>query len=137
MYITNELSNYLDFTGLPESLKQNLVLTDLETIIYAATFELNSYYFQKYLSNALFDLIELWKNENYSEDLFIMKNFDFIPLVQNDTISYSGQIIFPLFSNNKLEGFAIFFRNKGNYIKSSFKGPNTVRKFIIKLINNT
>ena len=43
-------------------------------------------------------------------------------------------MIFPVYANNKIDGLAIYFRNYGNYIKTSSKAPNTIRNWIMKHI---
>ena len=83
----------------------------------------------------MLDLVEIWKKQTFSEDLFLLLNNNLKQIVKNDIIEYSAQMIFPLFIDKKLDGLAIFFRTNGDYIISSAKAPKTIRNFIQKELN--
>lgn len=136
MNITEKLKNYLISTQLPYSINNNFLLTDLEKVLYAATFYNTNYYCNKKLSIDIINIIDEWKCLSYSDDLFILKNANLYNIITDDKTNYSAQIIFPLYKNKELVGLTIFFRNKGNYILSSAKAPNTIRKFIMKYLEN-
>lgn len=122
-------------------LKSNVLIADLKTIQYGIIDETNEpnldydNYWHKPLSNDILELVNEWKNKEFSEDLFLMLNEDLKQIVENDNTKYSAQMIFPLFVHNKLDGLAIFFRTTGDYILSSSKAPKTIRDFIQKELN--
>lgn len=136
MVLSKEIINYLQNTGLPSSINQNFLLTDFNRIIYAATFNDNTYYLNNNLSNDLLELISNWQSKNYSEDSYIIKSEDTLPIIQNDFKRYSAQLLLPIFEQKKLVGITVFFRNYGNYIESSLKTPKTIKNFIQIYLNN-
>lgn len=122
-------------------LRSNVLVADLETIQYGIineekepTMDYNNYW-HKPLSQDMLDLANEWKDEKFSEDLFLILNDNLKQIVENDTTKYSAQMFFPFFIDNKLAGFAIFFRTNGDYIDSSSKAPKTIRDFIQKELN--
>jgi len=130
MVLSQEIIDYLQKTNIPTSINQNFLLTDLEKVIYAATYNDNKYYLEKNLDNSLNKIISQWQNKTFCEDLYIIENTTTVPIIQNDRKNYSAQIILPIIVNKDLVGLAIFFRTQGNYISSSLKMPKTIRDFI-------
>ena len=53
-----------------------------------------------------------------------------IPLFDNDTFKYSGQMILPIFHNDKLDGLLVFYRRYKDFINSSLKYGETIRHFV-------
>ena len=92
-------------------------------------------YLDKSLSHDMQELITEWSNKTYSEDLFIILNDNYKQIIENDSTDYSAQMFFPIFIDNKLQGFTIFFRIQGNYIDSSSKAPRTVTSFLQRFLN--
>lgn len=117
-------------------LNSNFLMSDLNQILHATTHNLDNIYWHKPLSNDIKNLAQEWKNKSFSEDLFLLLNENLKQIIENDTTEYSAQMIFPIFVNKKLDGFAIFFRTSGNYILSSSKAPKTARDFIQNVLNN-
>lgn len=122
-------------------LDSNCLIADLESIQYGiidkksdSSLDYDNYW-HKPLSQDMQDLIEKWKDETFSEDLFLLLNTNLKQIVKGDNTKYSAQIIFPIFIDEKLDGFAIFFRTNGDYIISSAKAPKTIRNFIQKELN--
>ena len=140
MQVSKDCMELLNNFNIPR-LKSNFLIADLKNIQYGIIDETsNSFlnydnYWHKPLSQDMLDLVEEWKNKIFSEDLFLLLNNNLKQIVKNDTITYSAQIIFPLFINEKLDGFAIFFRINGDYVISSSKAPKTIRNFIQKELN--
>lgn len=96
----------------------NILIADLKTIQYGivdeksdSTLDYDNYW-HKSLSTDTLNLIQDWKNEEFSEDLYLLLNNNFKQIVENDKVEYSSQIIYPLFFDNKLDGLAIFFKTK-------------------------
>lgn len=122
-------------------LMSNILVADLEIIQYGIIDEKNDSsldydnYWHKPLSQDMLDIANEWKDETFSEDLFLILNDNLKQIVKNDTTKYSAQMIFPILMDNKLDGFAIFFRTHGDYILSSSKAPKTIRNFIQQELN--
>lgn len=136
MQLSKKAIEYIESTRLPYSINSSFLITDLEKIIYVATLKQDEYYMSKSLNNDVLNLIEKWNTLPISEDLFFMENKPRIKLISDDTKEYSSLMIFPMYIQNKLEGLAIYFRNSGEYISSSSKAPNTIRKWIMKFMGN-
>ena len=123
-------------------LKSNVLVSDLKMIqygIYEDDFFSNLYYnnyFHKTLHKSMQYIIDKWKDKKTSDDLYLILNENLIQIVENDTIKYSAQIILPIFVDNKLDGFLIFFRIYGDYIESSINPLKTIRDFLQKELNN-
>lgn len=123
-------------------LDSNILIADLKTIQYGIIDEKNNPkldyddYWHKPLSKDMLALAEEWKNKEFSEDLFLILNENLKQIVENDNTKYSAQMIFPLFIDKELDGFAIYFKTNGDYILSSSKAPKTIRDFIQKELNN-
>ena len=132
MQITETLINYLKDCHL--QLNSNVLLTDLNKIILADTFSCNGIYINKPLDNELLDLIQDWKDKDYSNQLSLILNNNLKKFIINDTVKYSAQMIFPIFHNEILQGLLLFFRTTGNYINSSSKAPRTIKFFIEKML---
>lgn len=122
-------------------LRSNVLIADLETIQYGiidkedeTTLDYNKYW-HKPLSQDMIDLVNEWKDKEFSENLVLILNNNLKQIVKDDTTKYSAQMFFPFFVDNKLSGFAIFFRTHGDYIESSAKAPRTIRDFIQKNLN--
>jgi hypothetical protein len=140
MQVSEKYQKLLNELNIP-NLRSNILIADLKTIQYGilnkdngVTLNYNDYW-HKSLSKDMLDLINEWKSKNFSEDLFLILNDNFKQIVENDNTKYSAQMIFPFFIDEKLSGFAIFFRTNGNYIDSSSKAPKTIRNFIQKELN--
>ena len=134
MQLSEKTIQYLSTLGLPNSINSNFLIADLEKIIYTATDHLDECYYSKPLSTDLLALIEYWKELPIAENIYFMENHYPIKIINNDSQKYSAQMIFPLYVEDKLQGLTIFFRNYGNYIKSSLKAPNTIRKWIMRFM---
>ncbi len=123
-------------------LKSNILIADTKSILFVIIDKKSNplldykYYYNKSLSQDMLDLENMWRNKESSENLFLIVNDNLKQIISNDTTHYSAQMFFPLFMNNKLDGFAIFFRIYGDYISSSFKAPKTLRNFIQKELDN-
>ena len=136
MHLSNQANNYLESLPLNNIINSNIIITDLEKIIYTSNFNNNNYFLSKSISNDLLKIIECWNNITISENLFYIKNNPNINIIKEDNNIYDSLIIFPLYLDNKLSGLSIFFRNGGYYIKTSLKSLNTIRKWIMKIMGN-
>lgn len=140
MQVSEKCIELLHSFNIPR-LRSNVLIADLENIQYGIIDEkkytslVYDDYWHKPLSQDLLDLANEWKDKTFSEDLFLILNNNLKQIVKNDTTKYSAQMIFPFFIENKLTGFVIFFRTKGNYILSSSKSPKSIRDFIQKELN--
>lgn len=140
MQVSEKCIELLHSFNIPR-LRSNVLIADLENIQYGIIDEekytslVYDDYWHKPLSQDLLDLANEWKDKTFSEDLFLILNNNLKQIVKNDTTKYSAQMIFPFFIENKLAGFVIFFRTKGDYILSSSKAPKSIRDFIQKELN--
>ncbi|MCI8587247.1 MAG: hypothetical protein HFJ49_01380 [Clostridia bacterium] len=72
-------------------------------------------FWHKNISQDLQNIINIWNNKKFSEDLLLLENKNFKQIIPNDSTKYSSQIFFPLFFEEKLDGLAIFFKTKGSF----------------------
>lgn len=137
MQITRELQEYVK-----ESIKvsySNVIITDLEKIrLIQFIDECGQYQNKEYwLSHSIKEVLERWNYSIKPKGLFLLKNKEeCIDVVTDDKIPYSCQIIFPIISNNHIEGLLILYRTYGNYIESSVRSVESFRDFVTKFIND-
>jgi hypothetical protein len=124
MKISKTITRYL--SNSYSILKSNIIITNLSSIILSNNEKISC--INAPLSDDLKNLIAKWENCENSEQYLLLTN-NFIKICNTDPYSYMGQIIFPIFHNNKLDGLLIFFRNKQNFIQSSLKYAKTVKHF--------
>ena len=137
MELVGKALDYIQNTANIKMLNSNFLISDLNKIIYTTMINhIDCDYLDKLLSHDMQELITEWSNKTYSEDLFIVLNDNYKQIIENDSTNYSAQMFFPIFIDNKLQGFTIFFRIQGNYIASSSKAPRTVTGFLQKLLND-
>lgn len=108
MHLSEEVIGYIKTVDIPKTINSNFLISDLEKIIYTATYE-HDYYISKPLNNDLLSLIEEWKKLPISEDLLFMENDSTIKLIDNDIENYSAQMIFPIYLNNSIERIGYLF----------------------------
>lgn len=132
MNLSKDVLNYLELIKVQKTTNSNLLLTDLEKIIYST----NENYNNKLISKDLIELMENWQKEPISEELSFLSNNPVIKIT-DDKIDFPLSImIFPIYINSKIEGLAIFYRNNGIYSNDSKKAPNTIRKFIMHFMGS-
>lgn len=131
MKITNDLKLYLDQTTT--IVNSEIIVTDLEKVLFTCFKHSDDSLLNKPLSQDMIELYDMWKNQQSYNDNFLMLNKDFKKITnEDDFIEYSAQMIFPIYHNNSIDGFIIFFRTFGNYIETSSKAPISARQFIEK-----
>ena len=108
MHLSEEVISYIKTVNIPKTINSNFLISDLDKIIYATTYE-DDYYISKPLNSNLLTLIEKWKQLPVSEDLLFMKNDSTIKLIDNDIENYSAQMIFPIYLNNSIERIGYLF----------------------------
>ena len=123
MQVSEKCINLLKSFNI-SALKSNVLIADLKTIQYGIVDEKSDptldydNYWHKPFSKDMLNLVDEWKDKEFSEDLFLILNNNLKQIVKDDNTKYSAQMIFPLFIDNKLDGFTIFFRTKRRlYIK--------------------
>lgn len=137
MHISEKLKEYLsDSKNVCES---NIIITDLENVKFIELLNGNTQNItlDNNLSDEILDLIKTWNSYNIDKNnLFCIMNYYCLQLIENDTIHYSAQMIFPLFNTkNELLGLIIFFRTNKDYIITSTKPAITTAKFVNNFIN--
>lgn len=131
MIITEDLKAYLEDTI--NIINSEIIVTDLNIVLFTCFNSSNNSILNKALSQDMKELYHTWKNQTSFNNNFLILNKEFKNItVDNDFIDYSAQMIFPIYHNNSIDGFIVFFRIIGNYIESSAKAPTTVRNFIEK-----
>ena len=70
MELSNQTIDYISALNLPNSIRSNLLVTNLEKVIYSVTQDIDLSYLDKPLSKDLLDLINHWKTLPITEDLF-------------------------------------------------------------------
>lgn len=128
MKISKDLCNYLNSSY--KFINSNILMSDLKKIILTYTFNLDSYYINKNLDIDILSIIDEYKKYNCFNDNYIWVNNHFCKIIEYDKLKYSGQIIFPIYHNQSLDGLLIFFRQNYGYIASSCKAPKTTREFV-------
>lgn len=136
MELTKQALDYIKLSKISQCICSNFLITDLTKVIYTETYDSKCNYQSKYLSHNITSLIDKWNILPVSEEISLIENNPSIQIVHNDTEKYSAMMIFPIYLDRKISGMAIYFRGNGNYISSSSKAPNTIRKFIMKCMGN-
>lgn len=138
MQLSDDVLKYLRLIQVLKTTNSNLLITDLNKIIYTTTYEKDSYYINQKISNDLTLLITKMNKLPIDEKVFVLENSPTIKLVDNDETDYSAVIILPIYLDNKIEGLTIFFRDNGAVysLNHSIKAPNTIRKWIMKYMGN-
>lgn len=108
MHLSEEVISYIKTVNIPKTINSNFLISDLDKIIYTATYE-DDYYISKPLNSDLLTLIEKWRQLPVSEDLLFMENNSTIKLIVNDIENYSAQMIFPIYLNNSIERIGHLF----------------------------
>lgn len=127
MKISKTLINYLFNSN--RLLESNILITNLNSIIYANTYNNPIKYENTQLSNDLKCLISQWEDfSNYDKFLILKDNF--YELNTDNSFLYKGQMFLPIFHNKNLSGVLIFFRNNRNFIESSLKYARTIKHFV-------
>lgn len=108
MHLSEGVISYIKTVNIPKTINSNFLISDLDKIIYTATYE-DDYYISKTLNNDLLTLIKKWKQLPVSEDLLFMENDSTIKLIDNDIENYSAQMIFPIYLNNSIERIGYLF----------------------------
>lgn len=109
MHLSEEVIGYIKTTDIPKTINSSFLISDLEKIIYAATYENDDYYISKPLNSDLLTLVEEWKHLPVSENLLFIENNSTIKLIDNDIENYSSQMIFPIYLNNSIERIGYLF----------------------------
>jgi len=127
MQISKALNNYINFIFVDS----NLLIVNSEKVLLETIYDCpNEKYVNRQVSLFIKDLYNSWSKDKYiTKDKCLWIQNDFKPIVKNDTTFYRAQVIYPLFYQNKFDGFIIFFRTKREYIKSSLKPLKTIRHF--------
>ncbi len=136
MELTQKALNYIKHSNIARCISSNFIITDLKRVIYTENYDSKYNYQYKYLSNNIITLINNWTHLPISEEISLVENNPKIKIINNDTEKYSAMMIFPIYLDKEIAGVVIYFREKGNYIKSSSKAPNTIRKLIMKFMGN-
>lgn len=113
----------------------NLIALRGNKIIYLKNYEgMAEDNIENNISNELRVVInKLEKEENH--EIYDLRN-EMIPIFDNDKQNYKGQVILPVWVNNKLKYTLVFYRLNRPYIESSTKVMITTRKFIPIFIEN-
>ena len=128
MQVTQNLLDYLHTCAITTN--NEIILADLEKVLIANASN-NDIFKDKTLSGEIKKLGRNWTlDKEFTNNYFFANNAECIKLINNDNISYTAQLVFPIYHNNSLDGYLIFFRQVGNYISSSCKAPISCRKFV-------
>lgn len=136
MKLTKQALDYIKLSKISKCIGSNFLIADLTKVIYTETYDSKFNYQSKYLSHNITSLINKWNILPVSEEIYLIENNPSIQIIDNDTEKYSAIMIFPIYLDKKISGVIIYFRENGNYISSSSKAPNTIRKFIMKCMGN-
>lgn len=136
MELTQRTLDYIKLSNISQCINSNFLIADLKQVIYTENYDSKFSYQYKYLSDNITSLIDMWNILPISEQVSLVENNPTIQIVNNDTEKHAAMMIFPIYINKQIEGVIICFREKGNYIKSSSKAPNTIRKWIMKFMGS-
>lgn len=113
----------------------NIILTDLENIIFSSTHYLSDNYLNKKISPDLKKYIYSINCSNYQDSFILINNpFEAKALFYNDTNNYHSQIILPILYQNNVNGVLIFYSNNNNFNNNDLKFAKTAKYFVEKLI---
>lgn len=122
MKISNTLVNYLN--SAHTTINSEIIVTSKESILYST----NQTYLNLDISKQLSILLEEWENSLIDDITYILPK-DFLPLYNKDSTKYTGQMIFPIIHNSKIDGILIFFRTTQDFIVSSTKYGLSIQHF--------
>ena len=136
MKLTQKTLNYIKQSNISQCINSNFLIADLEKVIYTENYDSKFSYQHKYLSDNITSLIGMWNVLPISEQVSLVENNSTIKIVNDDTEKHAAIMIYPIYLNKQIEGIIIYFRKKGNYISSSSKAPNTIRKWIMRFMGS-
>ena len=117
--------------------KSNIIITDLEKVKFSKSLETNNNYsIDNY--NLSIQVKHLINHSNFTDpnSYLLLNNHECIKILENDSINYACQIIFPIYNSaSHIQGLLILYRLSGNYIKSSLKAVENFKKFVTESIN--
>ena len=126
MKISETLTKYL--YNSHTTILSNILITNLSSILLTIQdreIEKNT---NIPITEELKNLIKDFETGNIKNCIKVANNS--IPLFTNDTFKYSGQMILPIFHNDKLDGLIVFYRRYKDFINSSLKYGETIRHFV-------
>lgn len=126
MKISETLTKYLYQSH--STILSNILITDLSSILLIIQDKEIEKGVNISISQELKDLIKDFETDNIKNCIRTADNF--IPLFDDNTFKYSGQMILPIFHNGKLDGLLVFYRRYKDFINSSLKYGETIRHFV-------
>lgn len=130
MEINSKLTNFLNDA---HKLSQcNILLTDKSKFIFTSLCFENDIFIRKNISNDLINLTKLFIDDSNFAYTTISGENCCIPLLGNESINYTAQMILPIF-HKELDGFLVFFSTDRKYLESNLRFARTTQHFTEKL----
>lgn len=117
---------------LYEILDNPILITDDSKILYSVGLSKKLYH-NKELSNELIDIILNSKSYTASDEY----KTTLLPIIKNEAVGFTGQIIIPIMIDGKTIGLIISLSNQNNLNNSDVKIMQAVSKLISMHLSNT
>ena len=139
MFSSENIANFLEDSHIISNF--NIILTDLNNIIFSAPKYCSKNYINKKISYDLKKYIYSINCSNYQDSILLINDSNNIkPIYHSDTQKYYSQIILPILCENNVYGVLIFYSYNNYFNSDDLKFAKTtkyfVEKFIIKLKSN-
>lgn len=126
MKISETLTKYLYQSHT--TILSNILITDLSSIILIIQDKEIEENVKIPITEDLKNLIEDFRTGNIKNCIKTADNS--IPLFENDSFEYAGQMILPISHNGNLDGLVVFYRRYKDFINSSLKYGETIKHFV-------
>ena len=122
-----KINRYLE----SRKLNTNIILINKEKVLIEINYDYTEKkYLTKKSSNFIKNLFNDWNNDDSIDETSIYCiNEDYKELIQNDNNEYLLQMIYPIYVEEKIELFLIFFKTRESTIKQERNIRNMVEYF--------
>lgn len=133
MFSDENITNFLENSHTISNF--NIILTDLNNIIFSSPKYSSEKYINKKISYDLKKYIYSINCSNYQDSiLLINRPEDTKPIYYSDTQKYHSQIILPILYENNVSGILVFYSHNNNFNNNDLKFAKTTKYFVEKLI---
>lgn len=133
MFSYENITNFLENSHTISNF--NIILTDLNNIIFSRPKYSSKNYINKKISFELEKYIYSINCSNYQDSILLINSpEDTKPIYYSDTKKYYSQIILPILCENNVSGILIFYSFNNNFNDDDLKFAKTTKYFVEKLI---
>lgn len=131
--LNDKLKGFIDSSVLLSS-SHLMIIADGEIIYWKNAQDNDNLVYTRLSDNMRRILDKFERNKNTNREIFIKNPKDTIPLFENDSTIYSGQVFLPVWYKNELKMVLVYYRTIGDYIESSTKVMKTTASFVPRFI---